>query len=66
MNSAQEGPQAQSHERLTAVAADIDRFLTIDDVGEEPMIQVLVMWWEINDLQATASDGTVWLAEKNA
>jgi hypothetical protein len=46
MNSAQEGPHAQSHERLTAVAADIDRLLTIDDVEEELIPEALVMWWE--------------------
>ena len=43
MKSAQEGPQAQSHERLTAVAADIDKLLTIDDVGEGLIPKVLVM-----------------------
>jgi hypothetical protein len=43
MKRAHEGPHAQSHERLTAVAADIDRLLTIDNVGEGLILKVLVM-----------------------
>lgn len=43
MKSAQDGPHAQSHERLTAVAADIDKLLAIDGIEEEVIFEELVM-----------------------